>query len=107
MDLIPPGELDEITQRVDHLPMSDLRAELLAVIAEDRELRLLVRELATKLDSMIAIGRAKHVLFQKLRWNEERAHAYLRSTAMSRMISMGDLAKLIVDGREAIPEGRK
>ena len=46
--------------------------------------------------------RAKSLLMEKRKLNEEEAYHFLRSTAMKRRVSIGNLANAIIDSSELL-----
>lgn len=68
----------------------------------ERRLRSRIDKLDENLRTIRAVERAKSLLMEKRKLNEEEAYHFLRSTAMKRRVSIGNLANAIIDSSELL-----
>jgi AmiR/NasT family two-component response regulator len=68
----------------------------------ERRLRSRIDKLDENLRTIRAVERAKALLMEKRKMNEEEAYHFLRRTAMKRRISVGALATAIIDSSEIL-----
>lgn len=68
----------------------------------ERRLRSRIDKLDESLRTIRAVERAKSLLMEKRKMNEEEAYHFLRRTAMKRRISVGALANAIIDSSEIL-----
>ena len=68
----------------------------------ERRLRSRIDKLDESLRTIRAVERAKSLLMEKRKMNEEEAYHFLRRTAMKRRVSVGALANAIIDSSEIL-----
>lgn len=68
----------------------------------ERRLRSRIDKLDDNLRTIRAVERAKVLLMEKRKLNEEEAYHFLRRTAMKRRVSIGNLANAIIDSSELL-----
>ncbi len=68
----------------------------------ERRLRSRIDKLDNSLRTIRAVERAKALLMEKRKLNEDEAYSFLRRTAMKRRVSIGNLANAIIDSSELL-----
>ncbi|MEX0924049.1 MAG: ANTAR domain-containing protein [Rhodovibrionaceae bacterium] len=68
----------------------------------ERRLRSRIDKLDDNLRTIRAVERAKSLLMEKRKLNEEEAYHFLRRTAMQKRVSVGSLANAIIDSSDLL-----
>lgn len=68
----------------------------------ERRLRSRIDKLDDNLRTIRAVERAKSLLMEKRKLNEEEAYHFLRRTAMKKRVSVGTLANAIIDSSDLL-----
>ncbi|GAB5471068.1 MAG: ANTAR domain-containing response regulator [Rhodospirillales bacterium] len=94
-------------QAVLHYPVLPLAVQTTLALSRDhhlyeRRLRGRIEKLDDNLRNMRSVERAKSIVMHSKGLDEEEAYHFLRRQAMARRVSIGEIAKAIIDSQELL-----